>query len=223
MKKSFYFALALTAGLFASCSSDEIAQAPNGGLAVDDNTPVKIEIGMATAGYDVTRGTGMVGNVGGAADAQWVGQEFSVLMLKKGTMEGAFMDDADHSVNPILKGTKMTANGTTVVSLDNESVYYPTLFADGSAAVYDFWGYRLDNSETPTAGTPVFKGYDVAAAITTPATCNATTEYADATTYTTAKDASSEMVVDDKNAAEANAAADKAKREGVDATCSCRR
>ena len=164
MKKYYFFAALATVGLFASCSSDEdFNEAANARqLAIDDNTPAKIEIGIAD-NYEVSRGTGRVGGTSGTTATQWAGQEFSVLMLKKGTMLGAYQDDADHTSPALLKGTKMTATGTNVVSLDNDAVYYPTLFADLTAAVYDFWGYRLDNSETPTPGTPVFNGYDQAA------------------------------------------------------------
>ena len=163
MNKKFYFGLALTAGLFASCSSDDlVGESASSQAFIDNGAPAKIEIGL-TPGYEITRGTGRVGDVLGAANAQWAGQEFSVLMLKKGTMLGAYQDDADHTSPALLKGTKMTATGTDVVSLDPDAVYYPTLFADQTTAVYDFWGYRLDNSETPTPGTPVFNGYDQAA------------------------------------------------------------
>ena len=170
MNKKFYFGLALTAGLFASCSSDDlVGESASSQAFIDNGAPAKIEIGL-TPGYEITRGTGRVGDVLGAANAQWAGQEFSVLMLKKGTMLGAYQNDADHTSPALLKGTKMTADGTDVVSLDPDAVYYPTLFADQTTAVYDFWGYRLDNSETDgaatpaaTPGVPKFNGYDQAA------------------------------------------------------------
>lgn len=204
MKKSFYFALALTAGLFASCSSDEIAQAPNGGLAVDDNTPVKIEIGKASAGYEITRGTGRVGDAT-AGNKQWKGQEFTVLMLEKGTMKGAYADLA--RTTPILKGTNYKTNDVdnNVLSLDPNAIYYPTVDANNQTAVFDFWGFRLDRSETPTAGTPVFNGYDVAAAAAAPAEFTTTTYDAEAD-FTTALGANVATVVADKDAAEADAA-----------------
>ncbi|MBQ8158667.1 MAG: hypothetical protein IJ081_06575 [Prevotella sp.] len=166
MKKYYFFAALATVGLFASCSSDEdfndAADARQAINAVDDNTPAKIEIGLAD-NVEVSRGTGRVGGAGDA-NAQWAGQSFNVLMLEKGTMMGARLTPNDPTT-AILKGTAMTATGVTVVSLDPEARYYPNYKQDGvSAGVYDFWGYRLDNSETPNAGTPVFKGYDVAAA-----------------------------------------------------------
>lgn len=162
MNKKFYFALAATAALFASCSSDDLV-GENGARfnGIDDNAPVKIEIGSASVGYEVTRGTGRVGDA--TTNKQWNGQEFTVLMLEKGTMKGAYADLA--RTTPILKGTNYKTNATdnNVISLDPNAIYYPTVDAEGNTAVFDFWGYRLDNSETPTSGTPVFNGYDQAA------------------------------------------------------------
>ena len=181
MNKKFYLALAATAALFASCSSDDVIGNARQN-ALDENAPAKIEIGIAPT-VDVSRGTGRVGDVAGAANAQWAGQEFSVLMLEKGTMLGAYEDLARQT--PIFKGAEMTADGVTVIALDNDAVYYPTATATPNAtAVYDFWGYRLDNSETPTAGTPVFNGYDDANAtqVTVPFEINGTQDIMVATT-----------------------------------------
>lgn len=181
MNKKFYLALAATAALFASCSSDDVIGNARQN-ALDENAPAKIEIGIAPT-VDVSRGTGRVGDVAGAANAQWAGQKFSVLMLEKGTMLGAYEDLARQT--PIFKGAEMTADGVTVIALDNDAVYYPTATATPNAtAVYDFWGYRLDNSETPTAGTPVFNGYDDATAtqITVPFEINGTQDIMVATT-----------------------------------------
>ena len=181
MNKKFYLALAATAALFASCSSDDVIGNARQN-ALDENAPAKIEIGIAPT-VDVSRGTGRVGDVAGAANAQWAGQKFSVLMLEKGTMLGAYEDLARQT--PIFKGAEMTADGVTVIALDNDAVYYPTATATpNAAAVYDFWGYRLDNSETPTAGTPVFNGYDDATAtqITVPFEINGTQDIMVATT-----------------------------------------
>ena len=157
MNKKFYLALAATAALFASCSSDDVIGNARQN-ALDENAPAKIEIGIAPT-VDVSRGTGRVGDT--STGDQWAGQEFSVLMLEKGTMLGAYEDVA--RTTPIIKGTKMTATGTAVVSLDNNAIYYPTTSANG-AAVYDFWGYRLDNSEVLNAGEVDFRGYDDATA-----------------------------------------------------------
>ncbi len=158
MNKKFYFGLALTAGLFASCSSEDLAGESASKQLIDDGAPAKIEVGL-TPGYEITRGTGRVGDT--STGDQWAGQEFSVLMLEKGTMLGAYEDLA--RTTSIIKGTKMTATGTAVVSLDNNAIYYPTVSANG-AAVYDFWGYRLDNSEVLNAGEVDFQGYDDATA-----------------------------------------------------------
>lgn len=177
MNKKFYLALVATAALFASCSSDDVIGNARQN-ALDENAPAKIEIGIAPT-VDVSRGTGRVGDT--STGDQWAGQEFSVLMLEKGTMLGAYEDVA--RTTPIIKGTKMTATGTAVVSLENDAIYYPTTSANG-AAVYDFWGYRLDNSEVLNASEVDFQGYDDATAtqIAVPFEINGTQDIMVATT-----------------------------------------
>lgn len=177
MNKKFYLALVATAALFASCSSDDVIGNARQN-ALDENAPAKIEIGIAPT-VDVSRGTGRVGDT--STGDQWAGQEFSVLMLEKGTMLGAYEDVA--RTTPIIKGTKMTATGTAVVSLENDAIYYPTTSANG-AAVYDFWGYRLDNSEVLNASEVDFQGYDDATAtqIAVPFEINGTQDIMIATT-----------------------------------------
>ncbi len=166
MNKKFYFGLALTAGLFASCSSEDLAGESASKQLIDDGAPAKIEIGL-TPGYEITRGTGRVGDVAGASNAQWAGQKFTVLMLEKGTMLGAYATNDRNPGEELLKGQDMTADGVTVVSLADDAVYYPTADLQGNPKVYDFWAYRLDNSETDgaatpaaTPGVPTFNGYD---------------------------------------------------------------
>ena len=163
MNKKFYFGLALTAGLFASCSSEDLTSESASKQLIDENAPAKIEIGL-TPGYEVTRGTGVVGTVGGASDAQWAGQKFNVLMLEKGTALGARIDPADDATS-VIKGAPFSATGSAVVALDNDAVYYPTLNQGGQTGVYDFWGYRLDGSEVLDPSSNVqFNGYDDPAA-----------------------------------------------------------
>ena len=205
MNKKFYFGLALTAGLFASCSSyDLVGESASSQAFIDNGAPAKIEIAL-TPGYEITRGTGVVGDVGGAANAQWAGQEFHVLMLEKGTMLGARTTPTDAST-AIFKGAPFTATNTAVIALDDDAVFYPVVKQDGtSTGVYDFWGYRLDDAATTNPET--FNGYDAAAAAASPATCDATVSYADAATYATAKGAAAEEIVADQAAAEASAAA----------------
>ena len=99
MNKKFYLALAATAALFASCSSDDVIGNARQN-ALDENAPAKIEIGIAPT-VDVSRGTGRVGDVAGAANAQWAGQKFSVLMLEKGTMLGAYEDLARYQLKDL--------------------------------------------------------------------------------------------------------------------------
>lgn len=166
MKKYYFFAALATAGLFAGCSSDEsFSDGADARIApVDENAPAKIEISIAD-NYEVsTRGTGRVGDATSAANAQWAGQKFNVLMLEKGTMLGARTTPNDPAT-AIIKGAAFEATGGNVISLDDNAVYYPTLKQDGlTTGVYDFWGYRLDGAETLDGNGDVqFNGYDVAA------------------------------------------------------------
>ena len=204
MNKKFYFGLALTAGLFASCSSDDlVGESASSQAFIDNGAPAKIEIGL-TPGYEITRGTGRVGDATSAENAQWAGQEFHVLMLEKGTMLGARTTPTDAST-AIFKGAPFTATGSNVFALDDDAVFYPVVKQDGtSTGVYDFWGYRLDDAATTNPET--FNGYDAAAAAASPATCDATVDYADATAYATAKGTEAEEIVADQAAAEASAA-----------------
>ena len=155
MNKKFYFALALTAGLFASCSSDDIAQAP-GLQGSEGNGGDAIQLTVNNA-KGTTRGTGTVGNTT-ANTNQWDGQTINVLMLDKGYLDVA--EDGNH--NPIYgslnAGEELTveANGQAAVILDItadgqnanwtdrtvESRYFPT------SGVFDFWGYRVDDAAT---------------------------------------------------------------------------
>lgn len=168
MKKSFYFALALTAGLFASCSSDDIAQAPQGGLDANDPKGDVIQLSVANAAQGVTRGTGTVGNTTANTD-QWDGQKINVSMFKKGTLTVATEDPDDNTTPTIYDASELTVEkgGAAAVLLDIavngdvdvlrdrtvESRYFP-----GSGS-YDFWGYRLDDAATSPL-TPADITYD---------------------------------------------------------------
>ena len=159
MKKSFYFALALTAGLFASCSSDEIAQAPQASLEINDNEAAPIQIGIKGATASVTRGTGTVGALADAAvaDNVWAGQKFNLFMFEKGKFIPALKDAADPT-SFIYNNAEMStaldgSNGISYVLNDVEQFnYYPTTGA------YQFWAYRIDDAKDPavaTDGVPV--------------------------------------------------------------------
>jgi len=164
MKKSFYFALALTAGLFASCSSDEIAQAPQSGLEIDENAPAPIEIGVKND-ISLTRGTGTVGHdpTTDASTYGWDGQTFFVSMLKKGSLDYAKMNDNaatakwDAVTNPyVYKDSVFQAplNGAANQNAFLKSgitAYYPT---DG---VFDFWAYRIDDASSVAAPGSISK------------------------------------------------------------------
>lgn len=160
MKKSFYFALALTAGLFASCSSDDISQAP--GLSGQENygnaekTPIVINV--STPG--VTRGTGTVGSTTGPNN-KWAGQTFNLFMFKHGSFIPARIarteGDPETDIFNNAELSTPTAGATSnaaVYTLNNEitASYYP----DGQ---FDFWAYRIDDAWIDDAGVA---GWDTA-------------------------------------------------------------
>jgi len=167
-----YFALAATAGLFASCSSDNLSENQTARLAtIDENAPAKIELSVGSLGATVeTRGTGSVGIAAdGSAGFGWAGQKFNAFMLEKGTMKYAhmtfndpttpfvFQDDPTDATVKNGKGAEFTTpnqNGVSGYSATGLTtgleVYYPT------EGVYDFWAYRLDDAYKGGAIT----GYD---------------------------------------------------------------
>ena len=164
MKKSFYFALALTAGLFASCSSDEIAQAPQSGLEIDENAPAPIEIGVKND-ISLTRGTGTVGHDPTTDESTygWDGQTFFVSMLKKGSLDYAKMNDNaanalwNADTNPyvykdsVFKAPLNGAANQNAFLKSGITAYYPT---DG---VFDFWAYRIDDASSVAAPSDISK------------------------------------------------------------------
>lgn len=176
MNKKFYFGLALTAGLFASCSSDDVTTSEARQIAaIDDNAPAKVELNVGSIGATVeTRGTGSVGVDGtGATGYGWAGQKFNAFMLEKGTMKYAHMvygdatSDfvfADDPTDPTAKNGKgaefttpdqLGTPGLAPAGLTSQlEVYYPT------EGVYDFWAYRLDDAYKGAA----IEGYDDATA-----------------------------------------------------------
>lgn len=166
MNKKFYFALALTAGLFASCSSDEVALAPQ--MNVDDSqkAPIELKLGSLSS---VTRGTGTVGSLAGAGDNVWAGQKFNVYMFDKGTLTLAL----DELGNPVYENQEFASpnilagldantsakvvaaagtdiDGTNTVqdpnpdglTLTEVNGYFP------QSGNFDFWAYRLDGAAT---------------------------------------------------------------------------
>lgn len=156
MKKSFYFALALTAGLFASCSSDDLtADAPQQqGIEVNDNEAVQIKIGVGTPG--TTRGTGSVGttDIGATTANTWQGQKFNLFMFKKGTFIPASYIDPDNGKNvEVYNDTEMTTKRgqNLAVQLDENGVELFNYFPN-STTPYSFWAYRLDDAWVDDAG-----------------------------------------------------------------------
>lgn len=174
MNKKFYFALALTAGLFASCSSDEVALAPQANL--DDSQKAPIELKLGSLG-NVTRGTGTVGSLAGAGDNVWAGQKFNVYMFDKGTLTlaqdelgNAIYDNQEFASPNVLAGVSADASakviaaagtdidGTNTVqdpnpdglTLTEVNGYFP------QGGNFDFWAYRLDGAQG--ANVPALNG-----------------------------------------------------------------
>jgi hypothetical protein len=150
MNKKFYFALALTAGLFASCSSDDfVSQAPGADIQIDDNEAAVIKVGVKNAGL-TTRGTGSVGY----PDNKWAGQTFNIFMFKTGTFVPAqYRATEESELQDIYNNTVLTTNADEQVAeykVDGVTQYnyFP---GDGT---YDFWAYRADDA----AGEPVGVG-----------------------------------------------------------------
>ena len=166
MKKSFYFALALTAGLFASCSSDEIAQAPQGAFEINDNEAAQIKIGIANPG--VTRGTGTVGDLTSSTDNVWAGQKFNLFMYEKGTFKPAQYKPTETSaLQDIFNNAELTAPetggtgaATYYVDLPGATAADPTVPTATNAyypatGSYSFWAYRIDDAGTGTGNVGV--------------------------------------------------------------------
>lgn len=167
MNKKFYFALALTAGLFASCSSDDLTSQAPAGPNVNDNDAAVINIAVANPG--VTRGTGTVGGTDVATNV-WAGQTFNLFMFEKGTFNPAqkTVDDGTGTGGTmdvdIYNNAQMSTpnDGTTaasyVIGTEQQFNYYPTTGA------YSFWAYRVDDAGTGTAGVGVPVGVSSATA-----------------------------------------------------------
>lgn len=185
MKKSFYFALALTAGLFASCSSDDLtADAPQQpGIEVNDNDAVQIQIGVGSP--VVTRGTGSVGttDIGATTTNGWQGQKFNLFMFKKGTFIPASYIDPETNKNvEVYNDTEMTAKrGSTMAQQLDENGIEQFNYFPNSTTPYSFWAYRLDDAWVDAAGKA---GWEEGADATTKVVNGVVAYAAGATTYT---------------------------------------
>ena len=141
MKKSFYFALALTAGLFASCSSDDLSQAPAADFDVNDAENAVITIGVdGIQSFGATRGTGSI------LGKTWGGQQFELFMFKKGTFDPATYQavEGGPELNIFNNDTLTTGKGDSkaayIVGGAEQFQYFP------STGSYDFWAYRGDDA-----------------------------------------------------------------------------
>ena len=176
MNKKFYFALALTAGLFASCSSDDLTSQAPASPNVNDNDQALISIAVEKPG--VTRGTGTVGGTTTSTNV-WAGQTFNLFMFEKGTFNPAqkTVDDGTGTGGTmdvdIYNNAQMSTpnDGTTtaasyVIGTEEQMNYYPTTGA------YSFWAYRVDDAGTGAAGVgvPVGVGDNTATEVKIPFT-----------------------------------------------------
>ncbi len=169
MNKKFYFALALTAGLFASCSSDDLTSQAPAGPNVNDNDQALISIAVENPG--VTRGTGTVGGTTDATNV-WAGQTFNLFMFEKGTFNPAQKTVAGSPVDIYNNAVMTTPDdgihtaASYVIGTEEQFNYYPTTGA------YSFWAYRVDDAGTGTAGAgdPVGVGDATATEVTIPFT-----------------------------------------------------
>ena len=154
MKQKFYFALALTAGLFASCTSDTLSESPalnNVYEEVEDSQPAQINISTSNLGY--TRGTGTVGY----PTNKWAGQKFNIFMFEKwinstsedyvyNNFNAAKYKETDESPEvPIYLNTEMTTDPETQMANyklgdDIRYNYFP------SSGAFSFWAYRIDDA-----------------------------------------------------------------------------
>ena len=142
MKKSFYFALALTAGLFASCSSDDltVSNAPDNDVEINDNTVAQIKF-MLGSPNGSTRGTGSV------LGTKWGGQKFNIFMFKKNTFEPATYkktENANKADSIFYNDTLVTTPGTMIAEQKiNDVVQYQYFPSTGA---FSFWAYRADDA-----------------------------------------------------------------------------
>ena len=175
MKKSFYFALALTAGLFASCSSDELTSQAPAGLDVNDNEAAKIQLMISRPG--VTRGSGTVGDLSSSAANVWAGQKFNLFMYEKGTFKPAqYVPTEGAAAIDIYNNAEITApTGATTGAATYEVLLDPTDPTSGAAQYnyypatgsFSFWAYRVDDAGTGTGHVGVPAMYDATGAVTT--------------------------------------------------------
>ena len=154
MNKKFYFALALTAGLFASCSSDDLtAEAPQQSLEINDNEAAQITIGVDGI-QSYTRGTGSI------MGKTWGGQQFEIFMFKKGTFDPATYKETEASPEvPIFNNDTLTtgkgdSKAAYIVGGTEKFNYFP------STGQFDFWAYRGDDAggvPTPNAAGDILQ------------------------------------------------------------------
>ena len=159
MNKKYYLALAVTAALFAGCSSDDNFADEARQQVLNDNDKVAIEFQLGIPSSTYTRGTGTVGGILNAADNYWGGQTFKVSMFDKGTLDLALQDPTDPTSKIFENAEFTTPNQVGGVPTDQTTARMVTATADGGLQIvenvsyfpqegnFDFWAYRLDDAE----------------------------------------------------------------------------
>ena len=181
MKKYFIFAAIATAGLFASCSSDDNITANEGQPLEDQDGRPAIQIGVGSLKSTVaTRGTGSAGSTVAEGANIWRGERVHVLMYKvdeankiptfdytlEDNTSAKLYDDAALLVTP-LKAEQLEA-GIAKEPTDPTVIGDQATFKVKYYPVYgqsDFWGYYLggygmtDNDPDKAAGAGTVSGY----------------------------------------------------------------
>ena len=158
MKKYFMFAVVVTAGMLASCSSESLTGSDPKIETPDQADLVPIEIGVASSQTTgTTRGTGTVGGTTNETNI-WKGEKVNVLMYKIASNgDPTFEFATDGASNPLYDATMTLvtplATETAVSGLAKE-INVGDPYTNPALATYklkyypptgrfDFWGFYL--------------------------------------------------------------------------------
>ncbi|MBR4565519.1 MAG: fimbrillin family protein [Prevotella sp.] len=174
MKKIMFFALA-AAGLFASCTSDDVVVADEGqNPAAQQNLDGRevIKIGLGNVSTIMTKGTGTVGGVKNATNDStnhnWKGQAFRMFMFKhamNGDIKGAltfnlatndlkYSDNTPADVFALFNNDSLISQGHAGMSakaIDQLTAAAPCdklirYYPNEAKQAYDFIAYRADTT-----------------------------------------------------------------------------
>ncbi|MBQ7662101.1 MAG: fimbrillin family protein [Prevotella sp.] len=174
MKKIMFFALA-AAGLFASCTSDDVVIADEGqNPAAQQNLDGRevIKIGLGNVSTIMTKGTGTVGGVKNGTnddlDHNWKGQAFRMFMFKHAMNDGTkgaltfnlatndlkYSDNTPADVFALFNNDSLISKGHAGMSakaIDQLTAAAPydsliRYYPNEAKQAYDFIAYRADDS-----------------------------------------------------------------------------